>query len=125
VIENAGAVHISGLTPSLSDSCRELAFEVVERAPTCAIDINYRARLGLADTARATLSELAQGSDVVIVTGEDTLGVFGVVDGDIPSGVIRGLAMAALKLEMYGDQLRVEPSEVEAGMTDFGREVIR
>ena len=45
VIENAGVVHISGITPALSDSCRELTFEVVERAPTCVIDINYRARL--------------------------------------------------------------------------------
>ena len=190
VIENASVVHITGITPALSDSCRELTFEVVERAPMSVIDINYRAGLWSADTARATLGKLATESDVVILTEEDALDVFGAdgdpadvlaemreivgggnvvltrgsngavwlidgqagsapsfpaeivdrigagdafaagvaigaVDGDIPSGVVRGLAMAALKLGMYGDQLRVEPSEVEALIAGGGREVSR
>ncbi|MFQ5966495.1 MAG: PfkB family carbohydrate kinase [Acidimicrobiia bacterium] len=189
-VEQAGVVHISGITPALSDSCRDLALEVVERARTCVLDINYRARLWSADAAKATLSDLAKGADVVIVTDEDAGDVFGirgdanrvlegmretvgggtviltrgaegaawltddghgsapsfpadvvdrigagdafaagvaigVLDRDIPSGVVRGLAMAALKLGMYGDQLRVEPSEVEALIAGEGREVIR
>ena len=190
VIENAGVVHISGITPALSDSCRDLAFEVVERAPSCIVDINYRARLWSVDAARATLSKMASRSNVVIITEEDASDVFGingdpsrvleemraiveggtviltrgsmgaawlteggagsapsfpaevvdrvgagdafaaglaigVIEGDIPSGVTRGLAMAALKLGLYGDQLRVEPSEVEALITGSGREVMR
>ena len=43
------------------------------------------------------------------------------------SGAIKAgrLAMAALKLGMYGDQLRAEPSEVEALISGSGREVMR
>lgn len=190
VLEDATLVHISGITPALSESCRELAFEVVERARSSLLDINYRSRLWSADEARATLSELAKGADVVIVTEEDSRDVFGLggpsievlesmrdvtgggtviltrgpegaawltdrdtgsapafpaeevdrigagdafaagvaigmLEGDIPCGVVRGLAMAALKFGMYGDQLRVEPSEVEALMAGGGRQVSR
>ncbi len=190
VVENAGLVHISGITPALSDSCRELAFEVVERSAMALLDINYRERLWPAREARETLTELARGAETVIVTTEDTRDVFGIsgdrdemlratrdamgggtviltegshgaawltddasdfatafpaveldrigagdafaagvaigiLDRDIRSGVVRGLAMAALKLGMYGDQLRVDPSEVDAVIRGAGRRVTR
>ena len=170
VVEQAGVVHVSGITPALSLSCRELAFEVVRRAAVSVLDINYRARLWSTENARATLTDLAKGADVVIITEEDASDVFelagkpdsvtsairdiaeggtviltrgangaawltengtgsapsfpaevvdrigagdafaagvviGVLENDIESGVIHGLAMAALKLGMYGDQM--------------------
>lgn len=190
VIENANVVHISGITPALSGSCREMAAEIMERAPTSILDVNYRARLWPADVAASTLTKLAQRADVVILTEEDAADVFGtvgdtrevleqvreiveggavvltkgsngadwltdegegsapgfaaevidrigagdafaagvaigVVDGDVAWGVARGLAMAALKLGIYGDQLRVDPTEVEALMAGTDREVAR
>lgn len=51
--------------------------------------------------------------------------LLGVLDGDVPGGVERGVAMAALKLGVFGDQLTVGPDEVERLMRGHGREVAR
>lgn len=52
--------------------------------------------------------------------------VWGLLSGDVPTGVERGLAMAALKMGLLGDQLVVSPGEIDA-LVDRGerREVGR
>ena len=51
---------------------------------------------------------------------------WGLLSGDVPTGVRRGLAMAALKMGILGDQLVVSPSEIEALLDEGGgREVGR
>lgn len=49
----------------------------------------------------------------------------GLLEGDIPSGVERGLAMAALKLGIHGDQLVASPQEVEAVMRGGSQREVR
>ncbi len=51
--------------------------------------------------------------------------LLGLLDGDLPGGIDRGLAMAALKLGIHGDQLNVTREEVDRVMQGPGREVSR
>jgi len=81
VVDSAKAVHITGITPALSDSLRELSIEFTKRArssevPVC-VDVNYRSRLWGADEAKPVLLELCQEATLVIVTEEDARDVFG------------------------------------------------
>ena len=195
VIEQARLVHISGITPALSDSALETSFEVVRRARRAgslvSIDVNYRRLLWTPGECRAAVLEMARSADLLITTAEDALDVFalegepaeaaralaaltacrrvvvtsgsagaywldgdkegfslghlgaevvdrigagdafasgtllGLLEDDLESGVERGLAMAALKLGIHGDQLWVVKEEVDRLLTGSGREVAR
>ena len=55
-----------------------------------------------------------------------TAGVLlGLLDDDLPGGIDRGMAMAALKLGIFGDQLTATPQEVAQLMEGHSREVSR
>jgi len=55
-----------------------------------------------------------------------TAGVLlGLLDDDLPGGIDRGMAMAALKLGIFGDQLTATPQEVAELMEGHSREVSR
>lgn len=194
VLEAAGVVHITGITPALSDSTRALSLEVVRRAKAAgamvAIDVNYRHMLWSAEHCAQTVTAMAQHADLLIATVEDGRDVFGLdgspqstlqalreitgtnrivltaggdgahwldgatsgsaaaypaqavdrigagdafaagaliglLDGDLPAGIDRGLAMAALKLGIRGDQLTATREEVERVIEGRGREVSR
>jgi 2-dehydro-3-deoxygluconokinase len=51
--------------------------------------------------------------------------LLGLLDDDLPGGVRRGIAMSALKLGIYGDQMTVTPAEVEQLLAGHDREVSR
>lgn len=80
VIASAEVIHLSGITPALSESCRLLSLDVAERARSgrarLTVDINYRAKLWSPEDARSCLSDLARGADVVVITREDANDVF-------------------------------------------------
>lgn len=189
-VDQARIVHVSGITPALSASCREVVEAVAARARARSVDVNYRTKLWPAERARPVLTELCRGAEIVIVTREDARDVFGLagdpsdvlagletltgarhvvltlgaggatwrsagvegaapsheaevvdrvgagdafaagvllgwLEDDVADGVRRGLAMAALKLGIHGDQLTVDPSEVEAVMQGRDREISR
>ena len=195
VVEGARVVHISGITPALSEPCRDLSLEVVQRASASgafvSFDVNYRHKLWNPEQCRAVVESITGACDLVITTGEDARDVLGIVGppdevcagvaaalgathtvvtagsggahwvsegsvghvpgypeaetvdrigagdafaagvllgaiaGDVPGGVEQGVAMAALKLGVFGDQLTVGPDEVERLMGGDGREVSR
>ncbi|MFQ5948442.1 MAG: sugar kinase [Acidimicrobiia bacterium] len=194
LVESAGVVHLTGITPALSASCRETTLEVARRARASSVpvsvDVNYRNRLWEPQEAGKVLTELCASADLVIVTEEDARDVFGLagtpselldamsdltkanhvvltrgaagaswrsagVDGDAPgyeaeildrvgagdalaggvlvgfleddlsAGVRLGLAMAAITIGMFGDQLRSSPDEIRTLMEGGGREVSR
>jgi len=80
------------------------------------------------------------GSDVGTALGYDDAGtvdrigagdaftagvLLGLLDDDLPGGIDRGMAMAALKLGIFGDQLTATPQEVAQLMEGHPREVSR
>ncbi|HEY8556526.1 MAG TPA: sugar kinase, partial [Actinomycetes bacterium] len=89
----AGILHVTGITPALSDS----ALATVDRAVTLAreagvpvsFDVNYRSALWPPDRAAAVCRGLAARADVVFA-GDDEAGMLGLT-GD-PAALARGLA---------------------------------
>lgn len=87
-------IHLTGITPALSRSCRE----TTEAAATAArdsetllsVDINHRAKLWSAEDAQKCLDRVATGADLVVCTAEDARDVFG-LEGD-PAEVAARLA---------------------------------
>ncbi|HJQ95848.1 MAG TPA: sugar kinase [Acidimicrobiia bacterium] len=81
VLEGSRLVHISGITPALSASCRELSEEIAVRTRAAGVafslDVNYRAKLWGIDEARSCLTSLATEADLLIVGQEDARDIFG------------------------------------------------
>lgn len=79
-IDQAMVVHVSGITPALSGSCRtaveELADRLRESKVTLAVDVNHRAQLWNGPDARQCLERVAAGAGLVVCTAEDARDVF-------------------------------------------------
>ena len=120
VIDSAKVVHLSGITPALSESCRVLSLEVAERARSgpalLTVDINYRAKLWSPEDARSCLTDLARGADVVVVTREDASDVFG-VGGDPVDMVtrLRKILEAGYVVLTLGDEGSIWDSDQDTG----------
>jgi len=123
LVDLAKVVHLTGITPALSDGCRRLALELAESARSAAcrltIDINYRAKLWSPEAANECLTTLAAGADLVVLTQEDARDVFG-ISGE-PSAVA---AEARKRLEVetvvltLGDKGSMWDSESGSGRVD-------
>ncbi len=74
-------LHLTGITPALSPSCRAMTFDLVRmaREAGCAIscDLNYRSKLWSAEDAAATLRELLPQVDIILTGGGDLQIIFG------------------------------------------------
>jgi 2-dehydro-3-deoxygluconokinase len=72
---------VSGITPALSPSARDVALEMAEAARAAGVrvatDLNYRARLWTAGEAAPVLDRLARAADIVIVTEDDLRVLYG------------------------------------------------
>lgn len=93
-------LHVTGITPALSDSAAEAVTEAVRLARAAgalvSVDVNYRSKLWGVDAARASLSALARSADIVIAS-DDELAL--IVDG---AGTPDGEAAAAAELAASG-----------------------
>lgn len=82
VFDMAEIVHLSGITPAISESCLEVTVEMSRRARASgklvSIDVNYRSKLWTTEQASQTLSELMSEADVVLCTQEDCRDLFGI-----------------------------------------------
>ncbi len=71
----ARVLHLTGITPALSDSAREAVTWAVREAAGAgtfvSLDVNYRARLWSREAARATLTPLAGYASVVVASAEE------------------------------------------------------
>jgi 2-dehydro-3-deoxygluconokinase len=69
-IQGARVLHLTGITPALSPSCKETVFAAAEIARAAGVavvlDPNLRLKLWSADEARATLRDLAARADVLL-----------------------------------------------------------
>jgi 2-dehydro-3-deoxygluconokinase len=79
----AGVLHVTGITPALSETCRAAVFQAVETAKAAgvpvSVDVNYRAKLWSRFEAAAVLRDLVSRADIVFA-GPDEAALF--VDGD-------------------------------------------
>lgn len=80
-VREAKAIHLSGITPGLSLSCRNLVARCVEEAQAggliISFDVNYRARLWTPAEAATTLGPLLEEVAVLICTAADAHLLFG------------------------------------------------
>jgi 2-dehydro-3-deoxygluconokinase len=74
VVENAGVLHLTGITPALGEGPAAAVREAMRRARAAGVpvsfDLNYRSRLWDAATAAPVFRELAAGADMVFA-GDD------------------------------------------------------
>ncbi|MCP2255567.1 2-dehydro-3-deoxygluconokinase [Prauserella aidingensis] len=92
-VRRAGALHLTGITPALSESARDAAFAAAETARDAdvpiSLDLNYRRALWTPDEATATLRPLTSAATVVFAT-EDEARLL--VDGSDPAQLAGALA---------------------------------
>ena len=92
----AGVLHVTGITPALSDSARATVDHAIELARAAGVpvsfDLNYRSALWPPGQAAAVCRELAARADIVFA-GDDEAELLG-LDGD-PPDLARGLAALA------------------------------
>ena len=92
--DGVGWMHISGITPAISESLMELSIESVKEAKTRNIvvscDLNYRKNLWkYGKNAQEVMSEMASFCDVLIANEEDVQKSLGItIDVDVESGEI-------------------------------------
>ncbi|WP_257793737.1 sugar kinase [Microbacterium sp. JZ31] len=74
-VEGASLLHVTGITPLLSETARAAVHAAVDRARAAGIvvtfDINYRSRLAAAEVAGPVLRELAERADIVFGGDEE------------------------------------------------------
>ncbi|QRG66709.1 sugar kinase [Brevibacillus choshinensis] len=84
LIAGAKFLHVTGITPALSPSCREALYQAIDKAKrnqvTVVFDPNVRLKLWKKEEARAVLADIASRCDIVLpgweegclLTGEDS-----------------------------------------------------
>ena len=81
VFRGARWLHVSGITPALSESAAAVTAEALIEAKRAQLivsyDLNYRRKLWSAEQARAVQEPLMEHVDVLITTEEDTRVMFG------------------------------------------------
>jgi 2-dehydro-3-deoxygluconokinase len=107
VVENAGVLHLTGITPALGERPAAAVREAMRRARAAGVpvsfDLNYRSRLWDAATAAPVFRELAAGADMVFA-GDDE-------------------ARIALELDALDD--KASPEKLAAALAELGpREVV-
>jgi len=82
LFESAQIIHMTGITPALSASCREVVLDMAERARRdgkfLSVDVNYRSKLWGTEEASRVISEVMRSADLVVCTGEDASDLFGI-----------------------------------------------
>jgi 2-dehydro-3-deoxygluconokinase len=100
--EGAGWLHITGITPALSQSAAELSIESIEAARaaglTVSCDLNFRKNLWkYGKTAQQVMSDLFRLVDIGIANEEDCQAALGIhADVDVSSGQLNANAYRAL-----------------------------
>ncbi|MFL5757029.1 MAG: sugar kinase, partial [Chloroflexota bacterium] len=98
VIRRARWLHVTGITPALSDSASDAVREAVaiaaEAAVPVSLDINYRSRLWSADAARLRLAPLLARADVVF----GDLAELAVAAGSPPAAAVATILAAGAKV---------------------------
>lgn len=94
-LAGAGVLHVTGITPALSESARAATFHAVDVARTdgvtVSLDVNYRGKLWTVERAAPVLRELAARADVLFAGPAEARLLCGGLDRD-PASLARSLA---------------------------------
>lgn len=100
-LEQASAVHISGITPALSTSCAALIDSIIDRVASgpgiLSFDVNHRAALWASGEAAPALLDLARRADLVFVGLDEAEGLWGTADADAVRALIPQPARVVVK----------------------------
>jgi len=81
LVAASARVHLSGITPALSETCRALVLEVAQVAGRAgkklSYDLNYRATLTTPNEAEAVLATIAPQLELLVVAERDAQRVLG------------------------------------------------
>lgn len=122
-VRTADLLHLSGITPALSDSCRDLIVAAVEEGRRAgrliSFDVNWRPSLWRSDPS-SLLLELARGASIVFVGSDEGADLWGYsspkdVRGLIPEPVILVVKDGGVGTTVFvdGDQYFVPALDVE------------
>jgi len=112
VFRDVRLFYTSGITPALSANSAQATFEAIQVARDMGViicvDLNYRARLWSQEEARKDMTRIAEQTDILFATEEDTYRVFGIQE-DSYEDVARRLAQT-FKLKIVAITLRQNTS---------------
>jgi 2-dehydro-3-deoxygluconokinase len=95
LVRAAGLLHVTGITPALSDSAHETVRHALDAAAAArvpvSLDVNYRAKLWSAAAARPVLRELVRRVDIVFAGVDEAQLVLDAPGADAAT-LLRGLA---------------------------------
>jgi 2-dehydro-3-deoxygluconokinase len=123
-IGTAKILHLTGITPALSDNCRQLVANAIVRAKqrgmTVSFDVNYRARLWAPQQAQAVLSALLRsGVDILICTKDDAATLFGLAgDAETSARQLQATLRVPHVVVTHGDRAVV--ATPQGGFTAVG-----
>jgi 2-dehydro-3-deoxygluconokinase len=107
-ITSARWLHVTGITPALSESCRETVAQSIEMARAAGLEVsfdpNMRLKLWTAEQARATMTPLIQRSTVMLGGSEEMNVIFGLDTPDAAAdwALKQGVKIAVIKLGADG-----------------------
>lgn len=117
----ARVLHLTGITPALSDGARAAALWAAEAAAgsgmLVCLDVNYRARLWSREAARAVLTRLAAYASIVIASSDELelVGEPGADESTLVAGLLRrGVATVVIKLGSAGARLHTRDGVQQA-----------
>lgn len=110
-------LHLTGITPALSPSCREAVFAAAELAraagATVVLDPNLRLKLWSAEEARATLRELAARCDIILPGADEAELLTGESDPERAARALLALGAGLVVVKLgAGGALAVGPDGV-------------
>jgi len=124
---NARFLHLTGITPALSESCRETVFAAAEMAHAAGVkvvlDPNYRSKLWAPAQFREVLRSLASRCDILLPGMDEALLLTGQSDPEMAARELVGLgpelvviklgASGALALDGNGQVTRAPAVRIE------------
>jgi 2-dehydro-3-deoxygluconokinase len=94
LLTRAAVLHLTGVTPALSEECADFVRWAVEEARAAgtviSLDVNYREKLWSAGRARGFLTEIAGQVDLLFVSGEEASALW---DSEEPAVLAEALGL--------------------------------
>lgn len=86
-LDGADFLHLTGITPALSDSCRDytrwLIDEARARGVRISFDVNYRSKLWPAPAAREFVEDILAHIDILFISDEEAEALWGRADAEL------------------------------------------